>query len=367
MIVLKVLIVLPQLRTGGGQKLALDEAVGLSRLPGFEVSVLCIGKKEDTIFTRLAEKNSIKVSYIGKSEGVSFSAMHKTTRFIKSEKPDIVHTHLLAMPYTLLAALKYKNIRFFHTIHNVADKEGERMGKFEKYAYCHTNFTPVAISDYCAETVCKFYGLPKERVPVIYNGIDTKRFACVNEYSKRKGRLTIISVGRMQKVKRHTMMTEVFSELVRAGFDAQLIFLGDGELRPQVEDCIKRLGIEDRVFLRGITENVESELNNANIYLSASEHEGLPLSVLEAMSCGLPVVSFRAGGTVDIVDEHNGILCDTDNKKQLSDALIKMASDSVLREKMSEASLKRSAGYDISKCVDRYAALFEAAVKKKGK
>jgi len=360
-----VLIVLPHLKTGGGQQLALDEAIGLSKKPGYEVSILCIGKKEDNIFTQKAEKNNITVSYIGKADGTSYSAMWKTTRFIKKAKPDIVHTHLLALPYTLPAAKFYKKIRFFHTVHSIAEREAGRMAKFERYAYKHTNFIPIGISDYCAKTICDFYVLAANMVPIVYNGIDTKRFSCTKEYSERKGTLKIISTGRFESVKRHTWMVEAFSEVIKTGIDAKLVFLGDGELRPEIEACIKRLNLEDRVILKGVTKQVEKELNEAHIYLLCSEFEGLPLSVLEAMSCGLPVVATKAGGTVDIVNESNGILCDIDDKKQIADALIRLASDPALREKMSAASLAMSKKYDIQKCVDEYAALFENAIRKK--
>lgn len=364
---MKVLIVVPHLRTGGGQQLAIDEAIFLSKQKNFEVTILSIGTEEDNIFTQKAKKNNLRVLYINKNRGKSFKAFFKTLSFIRKENPDIVHTHLLAMPYTMLSAFFDRKTKYFHTIHNIADKEARSMEKIERFAYKFTNFTPIGISDYCVKTICDFYKLSPEDVPIIYNGIDTSRFVCKKRYRDRKEKLTIISTGRMEPVKRHTLMVEAFSEVIKAGYDAQLVFLGDGILRPEVEKCIRKLGIEENVVLKGITDKVEDELNNAHIYLMASEHEGLPLSVLEAMSCGLPVVATKAGGTIDIVNETNGILCDIDNKEQISNALIRLVSDAELREKMSDASLAIASNYDIHKCIGQYAELFEKEIKKRTK
>ena len=134
--------------------------------------------------------------------------------------------------------------------------------------------------------------------------------------------------------------------------------LGDGPLRPKLEAQIAESGLTDAVELAGIVSDVERHLNDANLFLLTSEFEGLPLSVLEAMSCGLPVVSTRSGGTVDIVSDQTGILTDVYDIEALTNALCKLAEDNSLRADLSEAAIQFASDFDISACVDRYAELF---------
>jgi len=361
---IKVLIMLPHLRTGGGQQLAVDEAIGLQKDPKFDVEILCMYSKEENIFTDKVDNAKIKVTYLGKGEGASIHCIHKATMAIKKVKPDIVHTHLLALPYALEAALFYRKAKYFHTVHNIADKEAAGfMGKAEKFAYTFTGFVPVAISDYCRDSIVDYYGINKERIPVIYNGIDTQRFACKKEYTKRKTDiLRFISIGRMQPVKRHLLMVEAFSEISKEYKNIELVFLGDGELRAEVKKKISELGLEKRIILRGVVKNVEKELNDSHIYLMCSDYEGLPLSILEAMSCGLPVIATKAGGTIDVVDSKNGILCNIGDRDQIANAMKKMIDNNDMREKMAESSLNRANAYDISICAQQYGQLFKKAI-----
>ncbi len=358
----KLMIVVPHLRTGGGQKLAIDEAIGFQNNPNYEVVILSLYAKEDNIFTKEAEKNNIRVIYLDKGTKKSIGIMSTIKNVIKKEKPNVVHTHLLALPYVVWAALgTKKDIAYYHTVHNVAEREGAgMMGMFERFAYKFAGFTPIAISDYCCDTIVSYYGLERKNIPIVYNGIDTKRFVCTVPYENRNNdRIRFISTGRMQPVKRHTLMVEAFAEATTGREDVELIFLGDGELREQVEAKISELGVSNKVVLKGVVSNVEEELNAAHVYLMCSEHEGLPLSVLEAMSSGLPVVATKAGGTIDVVDSGNGILCDVDHKEQIVDAIKKMLEFPELRKKMAFDSLEKSTKYDISCCVAGYAQIFD--------
>ncbi len=362
---IKTLIVLPHMRTGGGQKLALDIALGLNKRDDFDVSVLCIGEKEDNIFGITAEENNLNVHYLGKKEGFSIKCCFDVFKFIVKYKPDIVNTHLRAITYVLMAAFIIRKPRYYHTVHNIAEKEAEEgMATIERIAYKYTGFMPVAISDYCKSTIVDYYGISDNKIPVIYNGIDSKRYSYNIPYEKRDDQVVrIISTGRMQPVKRHILMVQAFSMLHKKYPNTELVFLGDGELREDVEKEIRINDLEDVVKLYGVVEDVQNELNKAHIYLMASEYEGLPLSVLEAMSCGLPIVATKAGGTVDIVDDSNGFLCDIDDKNQIYLALEALTKDAELRKRMSNGSVLASSKYDISKCVDEYSVLFRKVIR----
>lgn len=355
---MKILIVLPQLRTGGGQKLALEEAVGLSAR-GADVTLLSLYPREDTVFTRLAEEKGISLIFLEKQEKKSLKLFAQVRRVVKELAPDVIHTHLLALPYVLPAAY-FSRARCYHTVHNVADREATGLMRgFERAAYKICRFTPIAISPYCRKTIADLYHIPEDRIPTVVNGIDTKRFSVTTLYEQRPvSPFTVISTGRMEPQKCQDIMIKAFGEFHKRYPDSRLRLLGDGPLRANLEAQIADSGLTDAVELAGIVSDVERHLNEAHVFLLTSAFEGLPLSVLEAMSCGLPVIATRAGGTVDIVSEDTGILTDPYNTEALTDALCKLAADPVLRASMSDVAVRNAAQNDISACVEGYAKLF---------
>lgn len=355
---MKILIVLPQLRTGGGQKLALEEAIGLSEM-GADVTILSLYPREDTVFTRMAEDAGISLIFLEKQAKKSLKLFGQVKRVVKAIAPDVIHTHLLALPYVLPGARASK-AKCYHTVHNIAEREATgMMRRFEQWAYRYCRFTPVAISPYCRKTISQLYHIPEEKIPTVTNGIDTARFALKTPYGERpRSPFTIVSTGRMEEQKRQDLMLTAYAEFHRQYPDSRLILLGDGPLRPQLEAQIAALDLAKAVELPGIVSDVEAYLNSAHLFLLTSDFEGLPLSVLEAMSCGLPIVATRAGGTVDVVTDAEGILTEIGDEEALTAALCKLAEDPALCEKLSAAAKIMAEKYDISACVAGYAELF---------
>lgn len=354
----KLLIVLPQLRTGGGQKVAVEEAIGLARR-GADVTLLSLYPREDTVFTRLAEEKGIKLLFLNKSEGKSLRMFSDVRRIVKKISPDVIHTHLMALPYTLYAVMGCHAKRY-HTVHNVAEKEAEGLMRvFSKLAYRFFGFTPIAISPYCRKTIADLYHISEDRIPTIANGVDTSRFACKIPYKDRMTTpFTILSTGRMEAQKRHDLMITTFAEFHQRHPNSRLILLGDGPNRPQLEEHIRALSLSDAVLLPGIVSDVENYLNHAHLYLQTSQWEGLPLSVLEAMSCGLPVVATKAGGTVDILPASAGYLVEVGDQNGIVHALETLSDDPALRARLSESAIQVAQEYDSSRCIDGYAKLF---------
>lgn len=360
------MIVLPHLRSGGGQQLAVDEAIELSADSALEVELLSLYPREDTIFTKKAEQAGLILCYLNKTAGIRPLVILSVLKAMKRFCPDVVHTHLQVMPYVLFPAMLCHVQRRFHTVHNVAEREaGGLLRVIMRMAYTVGGFVPVAISDYCRGTICNLYGMQADKVPVVYNGIDIHRFFCRIPYEERPdNHIRIISTGRMQEVKRHDLIIEAFSELHKRFPQTELVLLGDGELRSQIEKEIRTLRLESCVSLKGTVAEVENELNRAHVYFMASDWEGLPLSVLEAMACGLPVVATKAGGTVDVVTEKTGILCNVGDKCAMIEALTKLITQPQLRFRMAREAERVALRYSIGSCAEEYKKLFIGGVQR---
>ncbi|WP_421535689.1 glycosyltransferase [Priestia sp. D3YE.R1] len=358
----KVMFVLPHLRTGGGQKLVID-IIGNLDSERLDVLLVSLYPAEGNIFEDLAEEKGIQIKYLQKKEGINLSVIKELISLIKNVRPDVIHAHLRVMPYLLFPLIVTDVKKRYYTVHNLAEKDaGNRryMKMILNFAFRYAKVVPIAISDLCKQSIVSFYNLPKEQVPCIYNGIDANRFKCIIPYTQRKSEtLTFIATGRMEPQKNYKLMLEAFSEVYKTYSNIRLVILGDGYLRKELEEDIKRLNISNSVLLKGRVSNVEKELNNAHVYLMSSNWEGLPLSVMEAMSCGLPIISTKAGGVIDIIKHNkNGCLINIGDKEKLIEAMLKMVTEPDLRNQFSISALESSKMFDIKECANKHMELY---------
>ncbi|MFJ6263835.1 glycosyltransferase [Lysinibacillus xylanilyticus] len=354
----RVLIVVPTLGIGGGEKLAIDIVLNLD-LQKYKVLLISLFPKMGTEFESIIKKHDIKVHFLDKKLGFDPKVIITFANVVRKFNPHIIHTHLNVVPYVLPATILYGIKNRFHTVHSVANMESTGfLKKIMKVTYRFFSFTPVAIGDFVKTTICEEYGLPDEKVPCIYNGVNTEIFKRI-EKKQNTNYFNFITTGRMQHVKNHKLMINAFSDVAKKYSNVMLTILGDGELRLDIEKQIKELGLEEKVILKGVVRNVAEELNMADVYIMTSNYEGVPLSVLEAMACGLPIVTTRAGGVIDIVKQNqNGLLVDVGNREQLTEEMSKLVEDVMLRQQFSEVSFNMSKQYDIQKCVEKYGDLY---------
>lgn len=349
--------ILPSLGLGGGEKLVLDLCKFLNT-EIFDVKVISLFPPQSTIYEQIAGTEGIEIIYLNKKKGIDFKIIFSLAKVLRKEKIDIVHTHLYVMPYVLIASVIAGVKIRIHTVHNVAVKELDWFRrKIMSIAYRYFNATPVAISDYIQDTIEKEYKISKEKIPCIYNGIDTKSF--VHQKVVESNRIKFINVARLTRQKNQRLLLDAFYLALQKRTDLLLEFVGDGELRNVLQDQAQELGIANHVVFRGIQKNIKEILNQSDVFILTSDWEGLPLSVLEAMACGLPVISTDAGGVRDIVkNNENGLIIEIGDVKGVANAIGKLATDKELRKEMGENSLRMAGQYDVRKMTREYETLY---------
>ncbi|MCX7993966.1 MAG: glycosyltransferase, partial [Fimbriimonadales bacterium] len=140
-----------------------------------------------------------------------------------------------------------------------------------------------------------------------------------------------------------------------------LWLVGDGELRPAMEQLAGELGVAARVCFWGVRSDVADILNAADIFTLPSKYEGNPMSVMEAMATGLPVVASRVGGIPELVEEEQmGILVPVGNEPCLVQALQTLVDNPDQRQRMGQAALQRARErFDIRNTVKQYEDLYD--------
>ncbi|WP_291322919.1 glycosyltransferase [Desulfonatronospira sp.] len=164
-----------------------------------------------------------------------------------------------------------------------------------------------------------------EKIHLIYNGLDTEKLenSCL-EVREKPYPFTVVSSGQLISRKGFDFLIKAFASFIidHPGVNAGLVIMGEGKLERQLKQLTAELGIQDQVFFTGFLDDPYPLLCTADLFVSASDNEGISNALLEAMYLKIPVITTPAGGAGDIIDHgNNGFLVDHGHKKKLVDLL----------------------------------------------
>lgn len=154
-------------------------------------------------------------------------------------------------------------------------------------------------------------------------------------------RFIVCCVGRLAHQKRFDRALRSAAILKDKGYDVLFRIVGDGSLRSELVVLAKNLGVIDLVEFIGFQDNPYKYMKSSDIFLSTSESEGLPLVVAEALILGMPIVATKVTGSVEMLDNDAGILCDED-ENDIANAIMLLYDNRELLSKYSVSALKRS-------------------------
>ena len=178
-------------------------------------------------------------------------------------------------------------------------------------------------------------------IKVIHNGVDTQLFKPQNkqsQYSLNNGNKVILFVGRIEKNKGVFDLIKAIS-LLRNKKKIILFLIGELREKDNLQKYIKMYSLEGKVIYLGTVphKKVAEFMNNSDLFVLPSYNEGVPNVILEAMSCGKPVISTNVGGIPEVISHGiNGLLIEPRNIEQLADSILKVLCDKSLARKMGE-------------------------------
>lgn len=309
--------------------------------------------------TERLENAGVSVKYLGKKSGLDISMLTKLYRIFKTEKPDVIHTHRYTVEYGAPAAILAGVRRKVHTVHSIARYENGAAARILcKILYRFFGVTPVALSTEVKRTVIEEYKLPDGSVPVIFNGIDQSKCISKTDYH-RNGEFSILHIGRFSAVKNHKRLVDAFALFSKEYPDSRLKLIGGGELLDEIKCYVAKLGLSDKVDFLGYKADPFGFLHDADVFTLSSDYEGVPMTIIEAMATGLPIVSTAVGGVPDMLtDGENALLTDID-PVSVKDAWLKLTDDDELREKLGKAAKLRARDFTSEKMADRYMQVYK--------
>lgn len=209
------------------------------------------------------------------------------------------------------------------------------------------------------------WGLPPGRSQVIRPGVDLGRFV-PGRSAGEGGEFRVITVGSLGWRKGHEYSLLALRSLVEGGIDVHFDVVGEGRQRQRVEYTLRDLGLRGRVTLHGRLpeDRIARLLPTADAFLLASLSEGISNAVLEAMSCGLPVVTTDCGGMREVVDDGvHGLVVPVRDPAAIASALERLARDRDLRHTMGQAGRRRvEAELGLDRHVEAFHRLLKRAV-----
>lgn len=298
----------------------------------------------------------------------------KLIEVIKFAKLDVLHVHY-AIPHAIVAFLaksilksEGKIIPYVTTLHGTDITIVGEDANFKPIVEYSINQSDVvtAVSQYLKKATIDNFNIKKE-IDVVYNFVDINKFKKLDKDHFKKmlapnGEKVLIHVSNFRKVKRVSDIIYAFEKVLKKQ-DCKLLLVGDGPDRQQAEDLCRSLNICDKTVFLGKQMAVEEILAISDVFILPSEKESFGLAALEAMACGIPVISSNTGGIPEVnIHGKTGFMCDIGDIDCLADSVIKLLGDDELLNQFKQSAFEQSTNFDISKILPAYEALYEKAI-----
>jgi glycosyltransferase involved in cell wall biosynthesis len=288
-----------------------------------------------------------------------------TRNFFRSFKelhPDVVHLHNPTPTIYAAAAARMAGVPAIVSTRHSLVARPRRPTVELKYAFAATCCDwIVGICDATVNNLKDIHTLPRRKIVRIYNGAaPLKRVA--NEHMPPKSGFTLLYVGRLAPVKNHTLLLNAFRQAHASMPGLRLWMVGDGSERRKLENLATEWGISAQVTFWGQQLDVAPFFSAAEAFIMSSESEGLPLSLLQAFSLGLPAIVTDVGGMAEVVRlAQAGITVALTDPKEMAAAILRLAANDEEREQFSKnAEAAFHAHFTLQTMVDAYMGLYRA-------
>lgn len=322
---MKIIQFVDSLVIGGAETIALNLAVGLCA-KGHTCFVCGVGK--NGAMAELLKNKGIHSDCLNTPTDFSLSLIKKIFQLLRSEQADIIVTHhfrQLAHVFLPAKILGCKLVHIEHDYHFYQDKPIILKRLFFLLKFVDSF---VCVSSEIIDWFTRQSSGIEHKSCFINNGVDTERFrpddstreAIRKDYNIAPESFVVGTCARLEPIKNIELLIDGFAEFRKSQNDSKLCIVGDGTLMQKLQEQTRRLNIEEHVIFAGIQHEVENFLTMFDLYSITSHNEGLPLSVLEAMATGLPVVATNVGALPRLINEQTGVLLDEHTGRSLANA-----------------------------------------------
>lgn len=295
---------------------------------------------------------------------------------IKFQKLDVIHVHY-AIPHATSAWLSKQilgqeaaHIPIITTLHGT---DITIVGKDSSYKnvveFSINNSDGVtAVSNYLKNETEEVFNITTD-IEVIHNFIDLERFKKSDKNHFRKAicaddEKIMVHISNFRKVKRVPEVVRIFHRVLEKGIKAKLLVVGDGPDRMETEKVARDLGVGHHVRFLGKQEKIDEVLSVSDLFVMPSGSETFGLAALEAMSCGVPVISSNIGGLPELnIHGKTGYLCELDDIDTMAEYAISILSDEAEQKRFSDNARARAEYFDLERIIKLYESYYLRKIK----
>ena len=357
---MRIVQVLTQMEAGGAQRVALLLTEAL-RNRGYEVEVWFLYVKRP-IYMNFPGIRVLLDHQPSKLEYAKIAS--KLWQLLHSQKPDILITHgHSANPMgQFLARLSGVHARV--AVQHIPAFAFPKIAGLIDWVLGTTNFysANVAVSQAVLDATTKYLTPYKKKRIKIYNGIPQLKSETSPQEVRRRWALPenaplLLNIGRLARQKNQSILLEVLLHLP----EAHLLLVGEGELRESLQKMVTELRLEERVHFLGELkfQDVSALLSTADVFVFPSLYEAMPMSIIEAMNLGLPIVASDIPPLRESIGDA-GIFVNSGSVEEIAKAVRQILDSSELANRLRMLSLERARLFSLENMVDSYEALFKS-------
>ncbi|RJP41189.1 MAG: glycosyltransferase family 1 protein [Desulfobacteraceae bacterium] len=347
----------------GAEAMAYQLLSGLNKLDRIDLYLIILNKGRLELSCR---QLGIKTFLVNERTLPATAIAGRVIRIARKIKPDIIHAH--RYKENILAASMAGfcgRPKLVATQHGRSEADNpsfrNRIISRLNHACLQRIFTEVvAVSKDTAEYLLHAGGLKQRKLTIIPNGITVPLTPRVMKDTGNDRPFTIGSAGRLFPVKRFDALIEIARQVCRVKSQTRFVIAGEGPERKKLMALIARYELNEQVQLLGHVEDMPAFYNGLDLYINTSLHEGTPMSILEAMAGGLPVIAFRVAGLKEIItDSKDGFTIPADDTILFASRIIELINNSKYLNELGLSAYKKIIDhFSTTKMVEGYRALY---------
>jgi glycosyltransferase involved in cell wall biosynthesis len=367
---IRVLLLIKGLGVGGAERL-LERAVPYFDRDRYDYQVGYFLPWKDALVPTFKD-GGIPVHCLNNRAAADIGVVGRLIALLRHERIDLVHAHSPVPAVMTRLARRLAGLRgVVYTEHNVPSRYGIVTRALNASTY-RLNDAVIAVSQEVAARVQPYVRGGRPRVQAIANAVDVDMFAGLQvsreqvrrEFGFPPDAPVVINVANLTPKKGHTYLLAAAKRVLERHPQARFLCVGQGPLAEQLAAEAKRHGLNGQLVFAGFRPDATTLVAASDVFVLSSLHEGLPVSLLEAMALARPQVVTRVGGVPEVVvDGETGVLVEAENPVALADSILSVLGDPARAQRMGEAARAHvRRGYGMSQMVKAVEAVYASVI-----
>lgn len=345
----------------------------INALPQYRHVILVLTEIGDG--TKSLLKNPVEVITLDKKPGNDLTVWIKLLKKLLLIRPDVLHSYNLpTLEYQLLAFLLGIRIRL-HAEHgrDISDPDGVN----KKYRMLRRILKPliskwVPVSQDLSIWLKDYIGIAESKIKHIPNGIDTEYFSSYEPRDKEilglsdnSKEFVVGTIGRLDPIKNQKFLITIFQTIQQLRPDIAdyltMVIVGSGPEMDALNEMVHKAQLSEKIVLAGARYDIKALLNSFDLFVLPSIAEGIPMTILEAMSMGLPIVASDVGGIPEVIEDGSGTILSPKDTLGWSQTIIGLVEDKNVRENYGIQARKRVKNkYSLQQMIVAYDDLYQS-------